>query len=44
MSKEKLSIGELKREYDYKFNPDENYLDGMPDLQNSEFNDIPISL
>ena len=42
MSKEKLSIGELKREYDYKFNPDENYLDGMPDLQNSEFNDIPI--
>ena len=38
----KLSIKELKREYDADFVPSQEYLDSMPDLQNSEYQDIPI--
>ena len=38
----KLSIKELKREYDANFVPSQEYLDSMPDLQNSEYQDIPI--
>lgn len=40
--KNKLSIGELKRVYDSDFVPSKEYLDSMPDLQNSEYQDIPI--
>lgn len=39
---EKLSITELKREYDKDFSPSPDYLDGMPDLQHSDFKDKPI--
>lgn len=40
--KKKLSIGELKREYDTTFVPDQEYLDSMPDLQNGKFIGKPI--
>lgn len=39
---EKLSISQLSREYDSNFVPDKHYLDGMPDLQHSDFQDVPI--
>lgn len=37
-----VKVNELKREYDASFVPTQEYLDSMPDLQNSEFVGIPI--
>ena len=37
-----VKVNELKREYDASFTPTQEYLDSMPDLQNSEFVGIPI--
>ena len=37
-----VKVLDLKKEYDEKFIPSHEYLDSMPDLQNGEFNDIPI--
>ena len=37
-----VKVNELKREYDASFVPTQEYLDSMPDLQNSEFEGIPI--
>ena len=37
-----VKVNELKREYDASFVPSQEYLDSMPDLQNSEFVGIPI--
>lgn len=37
-----VKVVDLKREYDNDFVPSQEYLDSMPDLQNGEFNDIPI--
>jgi GTP cyclohydrolase I len=39
---ENVRVKDLKREYDASFVPTQEYLDSMPDLQNSDFNDIPI--
>lgn len=39
---ENVKVKDLKRVYDDSFVPSQEYLDSMPDLQNSEFNDIPI--
>lgn len=37
-----VKVKDLKRGYDNDFKPSQEYLDSMPDLQNGEFNDIPI--
>jgi GTP cyclohydrolase I len=37
-----VKVIDLKRGYDVTFVPSQEYLDSMPDLQNSDFNDIPI--
>lgn len=37
-----VKLKDLKRGYDNSFVPSQEYLDSMPDLQNSEFKDIPI--
>lgn len=37
-----IKVKDLKREYDSTFAPSQEYLDSMPDLQNSEFVGIPI--
>lgn len=37
-----LPVSKLSRVYDTEFKPSESYLDGMPDLQNSDFHDVPI--
>ena len=39
---ENVKVKDLKRGYDASFVPSQEYLDSMPDLQNSDFNDIPI--
>lgn len=39
---ENVRVKDLKREYDASFVPTQEYLDSMPDLQNSEFVGIPI--
>lgn len=39
---EDAKVKDLKREYDGSFVPSEEYLDAMPDLQNSNFKGIPI--
>lgn len=41
MSKD-VKVKDLKREYDSTFIPTQEYLDSMPDLQNSDFTGIPI--
>lgn len=41
MSKE-VKVTDLKREYDYSFKPSQEFLNGMPDLQNSNFVGLPI--
>lgn len=41
MSKD-IKVKDLKRVYDKEFRPSEEYLNSMPDLQNSEYQDIPI--
>lgn len=41
MSKD-VKVKDLKREYDSTFVPTQEYLDSMPDLQNSDFTGIPI--
>ena len=35
-------VVDLKREYDKDFKPTKEYLESLPDLQNSEFDSIPI--
>lgn len=37
-----IKVKDLKREYDASFVPSQEYLDSMPDLQNSDFTGIPI--
>ena len=37
-----VRVKDLKRFYDESFVPSQEYLDSMPDLQNSEFEGIPI--
>ena len=37
-----VKVKDLKRFYDDEFTPSQEYLDSMPDLQNSEFVGIPI--
>lgn len=37
-----VKVSDLKRVYDESFAPSKEYLDSMPDLQNSEYQDIPI--
>ena len=37
-----IKVKDLKRFYDGSFSPSQEYLDSMPDLQNSEFVGIPI--
>lgn len=37
-----IKVKDLKRFYDTKFEPTQEYLDSMPDLQNSDFVGIPI--
>ena len=37
-----VKVKDLKREYDWGFIPSKDYLKGMPDLQNSDFEGIPI--
>lgn len=37
-----IKVKDLKREYDCTFVPSQEYLDSMPDLQNSDFTGIPI--
>lgn len=37
-----IKVKDLKREYDSTFVPTQEYLDSMPDLQNSDFTGIPI--
>ena len=37
-----VKVKDLKREYDESFVPSREYLDSMPDLQNSDFIGIPI--
>lgn len=37
-----VKVKDLKREYDENFTPTKEYLNSMPDLQNGEYNDIPI--
>lgn len=37
-----VKLRDLERSYDRNFIPDQGFLDGMPDLQNSEFVGIPI--
>ena len=37
-----VKVKDLKREYDNSFTPSQEYLDSMPDLQNSDFVGIPI--
>lgn len=37
-----VKVKDLKREYDSTFTPSQEYLDSMPDLQNSDFVGIPI--
>ena len=37
-----VKVKDLKREYDESFTPTKEYLNSMPDLQNGEYNDIPI--
>lgn len=39
---ENVKVKDLKRVYDASFVPSQEYLDSMPDLQNSEFVGIPI--
>ena len=39
---ENVRVKDLKREYDSTFAPSQEYLDSMPDLQNSDFVGIPI--
>lgn len=39
---QEVKVKDLKREYDKQFVPSQEYLDSMPDLQNGEYNDIPI--
>lgn len=39
---ENVKVKDLKRGYDASFVPSQEYLDSMPDLQNSEFVGIPI--
>jgi len=39
---QEVKVKDLKRIYDPDFIPSQEYLDGMPDLQNSEFEGIPI--
>lgn len=41
MSKD-VKVKDLKRVYDASFIPSQEYLDSMPDLQNSDFTGIPI--
>lgn len=41
MNKE-IKVKDLKRVYDGSFSPSQEYLDSMPDLQNSDFVGIPI--
>lgn len=42
MKNEDIRVKDLKREYDYGFKPDQEYLDSLPDIQNGEFDDEPI--
>lgn len=37
-----VKVKDLRRYYDENFIPSNEYLDSMPDLQNSDFQDIPI--
>ena len=37
-----VKVKDLKRGYDEEFKPSQEYLDGMPDLQNGEFDGVPI--
>ena len=39
---EEVKVKDLKKFYDNEFVPSQEYLDSMPDLQNSEFVGIPI--
>lgn len=41
MNKE-IKVKDLKRDYQKGFDPSQNYLDSLPDLQNEEFVGIPI--
>ena len=41
MNKE-IKVNELKHQYDKEFTPSQEYLNSMPDLQNSGFKGIPI--
>lgn len=42
MKNEDIKVKDLKREYDYEFKPDQEFLDSLPDIQNGEFDDEPI--
>ena len=37
-----VKVKDLKKDYEKEFTPSQEYLDSMPDLQNSEFKGIPI--
>ncbi len=41
MNKE-IKVKDLERKYDVDFVPSKEFLDGMPDLQNSDFEGVPI--
>ena len=40
---EDIKLTDLKPSYDESFDPTQEYLDSMPDIQNGEFSDIPIN-
>ena len=40
---EDVKLTDLKPSYDESFDPTQEYLDSMPDIQNGEFSDIPIN-
>lgn len=42
MEYENIKVKDLKKGYDENFKPTQEYLDTMPDLQNGEYQDIPI--
>lgn len=37
-----VKVADLKHQYDGQFVPSQEYLDSMPDLQNGEYQDLPI--
>lgn len=43
MMNENIKVKELSNEYDWEFRPDQEYLDSMPDIQNSKYSPtLPI--